>query len=505
MAIPVAVSPSTKTPGLALSIDLTAGAASPSSGAKKALLVAVKSTSGTITEDTELIESVAGEEAAGTYLGVGTPGHVAAKRLFEQHGLAQVDIVAPAAPAGTKASQTVTFANSPTNDMVLDFWMAGRKISMTWAAGESATEGGDTFEAAINGLFGEGVATASNSSGVVTIEFRIPGLIGNDCTLRESHATDATGTITLGGANLAGGTLEPDYTNIISLIEGKEYDLYLPCISNAEAQVADASSNIGKLKTALEQRVSGFNAKLQQFTFGATDALSSIKTGTGTMNYERAQCVFCLEGESLPCEFAGAEVGARLRAEEIDPAVNRIETEYVATLYGCASPATDYPTAIEVEDALNTGITIVTYNASGELRPSRPITTYHKDANGAPDFRCYDVSQPTSCDAVAKDLRVNLPREFKGAKLSRNIEPGEDEPPRGVIQERDVEAFVDSRIKFWIDQGVVRGDKYAEAVENGTFVVQVDDSDEAQCDILLPLSIFPPLAKFSLVVQHRQT
>jgi phage tail sheath gpL-like len=505
-SIPLAVSPTVKTPGLALLINLKAGAASPGSATKKGLIIAVKSATGTITADTQLVEAVAGEDAAAEWIGAGVPGHLAFKRAFEEYGLAQIDLVSPAEPAGVAAFKTVVFGGGPvTNDVTVRFWAAGRKVEFIWKTGEAVTAGGDKLEDALNALANDLPLRAVNVAGTVTLTFVIKGLIGNDVPLRleTENLTGSAGTITLGGASLSGGTLEPVLTTVLTTIIGKEYDHILFCGSNADVQSGGIASGPGLLKAAIDLRMLGFNAKLQQAIFGATGALATLKTGSLAMNDEESQYPFCLNGESLPCEWGGAEMGARLREESIDPAVNRIGMAYRAQLYGASNMSADEPTDVEVEDALNHGITIVTYEADGTPRPSRPITTYQVDSAGAPDDRVLDTSVPTGTFAVAKDLRVSLPREFKGAKLSEDIEPGEDEPPEGVVQIKDVRAFIVSRIRYWIKRGVVRKDRFDEANANGTFIVRVNPTDDAQCDIVLPVTIFPPLAKFSTVVQHR--
>lgn len=505
MSLPTVISPTVKTPGFALRVDLLAGAASPGSDVKKACLIAVKAAGGTITADTQLVEAVAGEATVGTYLGAGTPGHLASKRLFEEYGLAQLDVCSPAAPAGVTATGTITFAAGPvTVQWTVYCWIAGRKITTYWGVGEGVATAEARLIAAINALGSEmPVIASSGGAGIVTLTFRVVGLIGNDCCYRVQMVGGAGGTCTATAAKLTGGTLEPTCANVLTLIEGKEYDLYCLCVSNAEAQSCIVTTDPGRLKASINTRAEGFQAKLQQAVIGVTDALATAKTGAGNLDHTRSQLVFCLNGESLPSEFAGAEVGARLKAEGLDPAANRIEQEYLATLYGCASPALDYPTAVEVEDALNTGLTIITYSPSGALRPSRPITSYHKDSSGNADYRCFDTSQVTGSDAIAKDLRVNVPREFKGAKLSPDIAPGAQEPPKGVVQVKDVYAFVAGRMRYWVNQGVADATKWAAAVANGTFAVEVDPTDDAQCNIVLPEDVVAPLAKFSCIVQKR--
>lgn len=506
MGLPLAVSPSVRTPGVSLVVNMKAGASSPGTAPKRALLIATKSTAGTITPDTQLVEAVAGESDVQTYLGVGTPGHLASKRLFEEYGLALVDLVAPVEPAGSAATGTFTFTGGPpTVAWTVTLWIAGRKIEFAWLVGETDTQAATKAAAAINALGRELPVTAGSAAGVATATFRIKGLIGNDCRIRATQTGGAGGTVTASGTNLAGGTLEPDLANVISLIAGKEYDIIVPCLSNTDVATASATSGPGKLKTDLNLRSSGFTAKLQQAVFGHSAALSAVKTGTAQHNFEYFEYAYCLQGESLPCEFAAAEAGARLRDEAIDPAVNRINKAYKARLFGAADLSQDEPTDTEIEDALQNGVTILTYTAAKELRPSRPITTYFKDASGNADDRVLDTSRVTGTFFVAKDLRVQLPREFEGAKLSRDLLPGEDEPPEGVTQEKDVKAFIDARVRFSISRGIVRKDLYEQALALGTFICKVDPSDPSQLDIVLPLTIVPPLAKFSLVVHHRTT
>ncbi len=509
MSVNPVVSPSVKTPSVYISVNLKAGAVAPGSAPLKALILASKSSVGTITADTELAENVSAEDVKGL-CGLGTPGYLATKRLFEEYPLAQVDLVAPAVNvSAVAATGVITFSGSPTESRTIRAYISGRRVEAVWAAGDDAQAGAEALRDAANALGAEMpiVATALvNGAGPdwdMISTFRVPGPIGNDCRVYVQLIGGAGGTVAAPAGNtLAGGTGEPDYTNAISILTGKEYDLILNCCSNADAQDGSSSSNPGRVKTDIDLRKTGGAAKLQQQVVGVTATLTDVKTGTGNINDEESQLSFCLAGQSLPAEFGGAEVGARLREESIDPAKNRIGMPYRARLFGAFDLSLDKPDETEIEDALNTGVSIITYADDGTLLPARPITTYHKDALGNPDARVLDVSIPTGVFAVAKDLRVALPQEYPQKKLSKNLEPGDDPPPPDVVEERDVQAFIGQRIRFWISRGVVRRDKWEEAIANETFVVQVNPSDPSQLDIVLPLSIVPPLAKFGIDVRH---
>ena len=502
MSFPLAVAPSVKSPGLFLEVDLTAGQSSPGSAARKALLIGGKSSAGTITADTELIEAVAGEQAVSGYLGPGMPGHLAAKALFAEYGLAQVDLVCPLEATGVAAAQTITFASGPpTVAWTVTAYIAGRPIQITWAAGETDTAGGDKLEAAINAEVDLPV-TAANVAGVVTLTAKAKGTWGNDVKCRVTYEDGTTGTVTAGGATLASGTTEFSVTNVLALITGREYDLICLATSNADAEDGGGTSNPGLVKAHMNSLDSGAEAKLQQLVVGATGTIATTKAGTDAMNHGPSEYIYAQNALALPAEWCGAEVGARLREESSDVAANRIRMAYRATLYTVDDVSADALTAPEVEDLLNNGITPVSYQSDGTPRPERPITTYHLDASSNPDDRVLDTSRVTGTYAVAKDLRVVLPREFEGAKLSEDLDGVGDELPPGVVEVKDIKSFINSRIRFWISLGVVQAAPYEEALANGTYIVRVNPSDASQCDIVLPVKIVPPLAKFSVVVQH---
>ena len=506
MGIPLAVSPSVRTPGLALLINLLATVASPGTAPLRACILAPKGSAGTITPDTQLVEGLGGEGNAATFLGAGTHGHLAAKALYAEYPLAQVDLAAPVAAAGDTATANVVFddATPVTKAQTVDVEIAGRIVEIVWQVGETKTQAGDKLVAAVGKLSWDLPVTAANASGTVAVTSKLPGTCGNDILIAVTVKDGAGGSVAIGGGAtaLSGGTTEPSFVNVLSLISGKEYDLILLVSSNADAVAASSTSGPGRVKTHVETHRTGFAARLQQAVVGVTGTLSAAKAGSAQHDYGYLEYVFCQAGRSLPCEFAGAEVGARLREEQADPNVNRMRSAYAATLYGARDLVADALTDAELEDALQSGLAAVDYDATGATLMVRPVTTYFKDGSGNADDRILDVGRPTALIAVAKDLRTALPQQFPKAKLIPDLVPGDDDPPEGVIEERDVKAFVLSRLRFWVKRGVVRQDKLDAAIANGSLIVRVNPSDPHQCDLVLPLAIVPALAKFSLVVNQ---
>ncbi len=512
MGIPKAVASSVRSPGLFLLVNLLSGPSSPGSAPLKGLLIGEKSSVGSITADTELIEVVSGADEVATLLGPGMPGHLAAKALFTEYPLAQVDVVAPLEATGNAATQTVVFDDSTavTVSQTVTVTIMGRPVQFVWEAGETDTDAATAFCAAVNAQNYDLPLTAANAGGTsptATLTFKVKGKIGNDVLLYLKVEDGVGGSVSLTGATLAGGSTEPTISNVLTLVEGKEYDFILLCCSNEEAGNSSTTSNPGLLKTHIDGLDQGSNAKLQQAVIGATSTLALLQVGSAIRNFTRMQYIFCNAGQSLGCEWGGAEMGRRMRMEALDPTVNAIGYVYQTPLYGAADLVADTLTGPEVEEALNTGITPIVYTGANEPQLSRPITTYYKDTTSAPDGRVLDVSRVSGIYAGAKDLRVSIPREFGpqdgagGAKISPDLEPGDDELPPGVVEIRDVKAFVISRAQLLVSRGWWRQDRLTTAIETGQLTVEIDPDDDSQVNIVLPGSIVPPLAKFSVVVQ----
>jgi phage tail sheath gpL-like len=391
------------------------------------LIIAPKASSGNIVPDSELRQGLAGPDAAGVAFGPGTPGHLAAKAIFAEYPLAQVDVIATTAPVGVAASKTITFDDtSPvTVQQTATIKIAGRTIQFQWPPGMTKIQAATAAVAAIAQQQNDLPVTAANGGGtlaIVTLSAAFAGTWGNDIAVSAALTSGAGGSMTAAADHLAAGTTEMDVATALGLVAGVEYNLIGLVTSNADAASASATSNPGKTKTKISALNNGFQSKLQQFIYAHTGALSAAKTGVASMDFGPAQYVYARNLQSLPCELMGAELGARLREESIDPDVNRtnrIDMPYRATLYVSAALTTDALSAPELEDALQSGLSAVVYTALGVPFVSIPRTTYFKDGSGNPDHRLIFVSQPTSLYAVAKDLRTYLPQRFAARRSSR--------------------------------------------------------------------------------------
>lgn len=500
VAIPKAVASTVKTPGHYLVVNLLGGSANPGNGALRVLCIAAKNTSdGNITPDTE-VRQVFGADDAVTALGVGNAGALALKALFIHDGLASVDLISPTASAGVVAEATFTFTGPATGNSIVRFRIHGRIIDVQWFSGESVA----TFQAravlAINAQSADLFVTASGSSPDIDLTAKSAGLWGNDVLVSATIIEGGSGiAVSVSPTALSAGTLDMSIATALSNVDTMEYAAILLVTSNADATSASATSNPGRLKTHIQNLSTGNAAKLQIGFVGHTGSIANVKAGAIARNFESMSYVFGLAYEDLPGEVAGAELGDAIRFARLRPNFNRIGNKL--QLKGPKDPAASKLTSNELEDLLNNGVTALDQElTSNEVFVSRPITTHSLNGTN-PDYRCLDMPDVWGMYAVARDLRSAVPTEFPNCSISEDLPANAEPLPPGVVEIKDVRAFVLSRLEFWAKQGVVDRTNLRASIANGDFTFEIDDPDTTQVNNVLPFSIIKPLAKIGSVIR----
>lgn len=501
--LPLAVDPTNPEPGFYLTVDLLRGSTSPGAAGVKACIISPPETGqGDIGVETE-IRSVFSKEDVQQAIGRGL-GYYAYRAVQANDPQALVDLVACAESGGAAAAQTVTFGGTVTTAMTIRFWVMGVQFDISWAVGETTTNARDTFIAKVNELADDLFVVASiNAAAIADLTARSKGPAGNDVKIRYQILAGAGGTVTLGGAALAGGTTEPDMTDALTLIEGEEYDYILPCISNAEAQ-SSSTSNQSRLEDHIDGLSTGSDAKLQQGYVASTGSIASAKTGAIGRNSAVMTHVLVVNGESLPCELAGADMGDRMRRRRRESNANRVLTR-LKRVRGSADPVADKPKGAEPKDAINNGVSLCSYNRQKEVILLRSVTTHSQDTGGNPDRRAFDTNEIDALYDYGKDLRTFLPQEFLNSegdgqvKLAKDREEGDEELPAGIVEERDIRSSIVRRtVGFWVPKGVIDGPHFESVVDSGELKVQVNASDATQCDIFVPARAVKILAKMGL-------
>lgn len=496
-SIPLAVAPSVKSPGVYVTVNLLGALANPGSAAHRGLLIAPKSSAGDITADGE-VRTVFGPDDVSDALGPGTIGHLAAKLFFLRNPLGSLDVVAPAASAGAAASATQTVDGTATENSTLRFRIHGRQIDVAWNSGETdltfVTRAVATINAQGDDLF---VTVSDGGAGDIDYAAKVAGPWGNDVKIKVSVVEGGGGiSITANPTALTGGTTEPSFATALGLVTTRKYRRIIAICSNADASSNSATSNPGRVETHIDTFEAGAEAKLQVGVVGHTGTIADVKTGAIAKNNEAYEYVFGQTFEDLPGELAGAEAGDALRFIAVRANYNRIGNRL--GLYGPEDQVAEKLTAAEAEDLLNNGVTPLEIEPlTGEIYVKRPITT-HSLSGTAPDYRAFDMSDTDGMYSVVEDLQATLPVEFANCSITEDLPPGSNRLPPGVVERKDVEAFVLNRLQRQVDLGVVDANRLEESLEAGELIVEINDTDETQVDIFLPAKIVKPLAKFGL-------
>lgn len=501
MSAPLVVSPTNKTPGLFLRVNLLYGVVSPGAAGLRSLIVGPKNTTGgDMTADTEVrsIYSMADVEAAA---GVGSLPALCYAAALKKDPTIKCDLLCPTESGGAAATGTITPSGTISTDGTIRCTIHGVVVDVPWNVGETPTQWSTKAIAMINKRTAELHVTASASSTAVLLTAKAKGPHGNDICLRAKIIEGCTsGSVAVSAAHLASGTTEPVFTTALTTVAGTEYDYVALCASNADINAASAN-NSAKLKTHIGTYNIGLNAHLQQGVTATTTSVSAAKTGAIGLNSEVMETMLGIGVESLPSQVAGAEMGDRSYARKLRGNANRIGTDMSDAIYPSADIIGDQPTAAEAIDALDNGVSMLHYDPTGAIRVMRAITTHSADTNGNPDYRCLDCNEVDAMYDVAKDLRAALPQEFYQCKVSADRIQGDAELPEGVVECRDIKAFIISRIMgYWVPKGFINGVTFQAAVDAGQVIVEINSSDETQVDIFIPAKPFKILSKMGVYI-----
>lgn len=500
MTVPLAVAPTVKTPGTYLTVDLLGGAANPGNALNRILLIGQQNASGgNITNDTELREVFGPDDVAASH-GSGNVVHLAAKKLFQAHGFAGVDVCAPAPGGGSAAATaTQTFAGTATENSTVRFYIHGRTVDVGWLNGEAVAAFQARAVAAINELSADLFVTASGASPDIVYTAKATGPWGNDVLINASIIAGGGGiSVSVNPASLTGGSVEADISTVLSTATAKKYRRIVLITSNADASATGSSANPDRLRVHLVNTSTGNQAKQQVGLVGHSGAIADVQAGAIDRNSERMEYIYGQDFGDLPGEIAGFEAGEAMRFVAVRPNYNRIGNKNF--LFGPRDVVASKLTDNEIEALLRNGVTPVDLEAAtNETFLVRPITT-HSLNDGNPDFRAYDMPDIDATMTVGEDLQTSSAAEFPNASISPDLPAGADPLPVGVVEEKDVRAFILSRFEFWAVQGVIDRTKFEAAVANGEFTFGINPSDATQYDIFGLAHVIKPLAKTGIVL-----
>lgn len=414
-----------KVPGFYGETVFHAGALTAASIPLILLLCGLKTDSGTMTVDEDVVDIFSADDAD-TYAGAGSELALMCYGALNVSGV-KIKACSPAIPGSpTQATATITIAGSWTAAGQYLYRIGGVTITGAYLSSDDATAVATKIAAAVNANTRCG-ASATSSLGVVTLTWKTKTVRGNIAVLAQDKTDLASGmTSTLaGGTALTGGYVPfssgagaDDVTNILGVIYSARYDRI------AHAQID--TTNLGKWKTQLDSKAGPNEGRMEMSIFATNGTLSAAASLAGTTcNEPRMQCLHLLNGESYPPIIAATFAALRTQYEQD----NRNASFDGVTIPGIAPQVqiADRPSHSVQSTALDEGVTELTTDSSGNVVVVRSITTY--TLNGStPDYRTLDTAQVVVPDYVRDYDKLVWLTQFVVANPYVRDDPGANEP-----------------------------------------------------------------------------
>lgn len=512
---------SRKTPGVAFNVIL--GGAGTSAGdapisimllGNKAAAVSVSSptyaqAAGTAAVAT--VVNVASESDAGTMFGLGSELHRMAAAVFAQQPNAAL-YACPVAEAGTAATAVLTFATSASAAGTVRFVLCGEVIDVPVASSDNeqtiATNACNYINAVTSLPY-----YAQNSAGMVTFTAKNTGPRGNKLVVdayfiasgavvptRITTSPTASGfattgiwssTGTLGNEiTMSAGATQDTFANALSAIEPTRYGRIVgACID---------STNAGRISTSLASQAGPTIQILEQGIVPSVDTYANAVTFAATMNAARMQTAWHFASPmpawDIAAQVAAARIagdgaiGGDLVGEGDDPAANLNGVGLASIIV--QRTVDDQPTATEIENALNNGLTPLAASTSrpGFVEIVKSITTRASVGN-VPNYAVLGTQNVTVPDYTADTLRSALRTAYRGAKLRPDTSDGL--PPRipRVVTPSIVRGFLAQQLAALESRGILIN----VTANLPLLVVEINGTNPSRLDCEIPAAVIPGL------------
>ena len=380
--------------------------ARPGTGTYKVLVCGLPGAAGTITADAAPVR-VDDTADASTLAVAGSELYGMIVDAKDAPGDPEVWACAPAIPTGAFATLTITLAGTWTATGTLKLRIAGRPI--TWAVSATGTPTSEaTALVAYLNTIPELVATAANSSGVITLTYKTKTVRANKSTVWQDTSELPSGmTSTLaGGTALASGAVPfasgsgvEDVTNIVAAIGSTRY--------HRIAVAQEDATNLALWEAKIDADAAPLEGRTEHLTLAMTNATQSGVTSIAQTTLDNQRCCVLWAPES---ETPGSRIAAKFAAirsvvelENPNPNYDDYELTGVRPRVDAnGTPITMTHSAKKA--ALDAGITPVETKSTGAVLITRAITTRTLDANGDIDDATVDLGTAVTPDRIRDDL-----------------------------------------------------------------------------------------------------
>lgn len=391
--------------------------------------------------------------------------------------------IIPQAEAGgaVAATGTITVTAGTVEAGTINLYISGELIQVAVTAGQTATQIGDSIEAAINDNINLAV-TASNAAGVVTVTCKAKGTYGNFIDLSVNLGFNQTlpSGVTLALVDLSGGLTDPD---IDTALTGTNYNqewftdlvhAYDPIATNLDK--LSTYNGIGNTATGLYDNLifRPFNSAIGDTAPGSS-GFNAAKALGDSRKLDRTNGGVSVPGSpNHPAEIASeymavvATLGARDSGQGASDSVGQVLIDVLPGLV-----ADRWTDNYDNRDAsVKFGFTPTIYE-DGVVKLQNAVTFYHPDSvadeNNGYRFRA-NIAKVWN---IGNNFKVNFNTEkWKGIQIVADVSKASDND-----KVRDVDAVLADIValtngfetKGWIFQGAFSTDNVTVALRvNGT-------------------------------------
>lgn len=463
---------------------------------KRTLLIGQKLAAGTAAVNTPFLVSTT--DMAKTLFGTGSmlARMHALYRLQDSFGEVWCIAVADAG-GGTNATGTITVTGPATAAGTICLYIAGQKVTVGVASGDTANSIAANINTAINAATDLPV-TGSVATNVVTLTCRWKGATGNDISILDSFRGWAGGESLPTGVALAysgsglltGGTTNPTLAgNAITAMGDDEYDFVIhPYTDSTSLDAFQTEYNDSVGRWAWSRQVYGH-------CYTALRGTLSALTTAGALRNDPHHTIAGIDNDcpNPGWEYAAAYGGANSVCIQVDVA----RPTQTTLLNGILAPRAGKRFILtERQSLLNYGIA-TSFVSGGQLRVERAITTYQKNSWNQADPSYLDSETLHTLAEITRRLRNVITQKYPRHKLAN------DGTRFGAGQ-----AIVTPK--------VIRGELIAEyadmeeegLVENATLfakylIVERDSNNPNRLNVLLPPDLVNQLRIFAMLNQFR--
>jgi phage tail sheath gpL-like len=371
-----------RVPFVSAEFDNSRAQQGPALMAYRGLIVGQKLAGGTAAADS--LQKVTNADQVAGFAGRGSMLHRQAMAWFAGNKFTEVYVGVLADNAGgIAAAGSINFTSPATADGDVMLYVGGELVQVPVASGDTANAIAAAVAAAmpVDSDLPVTAAVDGVTPSKVNITFRHKGLVGNELDLRLNYQdgdalpAGVTAVIT----PMAGGTLAPSLTNLISAMG----DIWFNIIAHPYTDAASLTA----LETELEDRF-GPMRMIDGVVFTAKqDTHANLATLGESRNSQHNSIVAANKSPTPPFEYAAHVAAVVAYFANIDPA-RPLQT---LPLSWVKAPAeADLFTLQERNLLLYDGIS-TTKVVAGQVQIERLITTYQKNSTGAQDTSYLNV------------------------------------------------------------------------------------------------------------------